>query len=174
MTELVLDGEHYSRLVRREIPAVRRSLWIATADIKDLFTESDGDFVPLLRILAEKVGAGVEVRLLHAKEPGPRFRADFDRHPVLFESPLFERALCPRVHMKVLIFDRRLAYAGSANLTGAGLGARGATARNFEAGFLTTESVAIQRLESAFNGIFMGERCAGCRLRDKCPDPIAP
>ena len=29
---------------------------------------------------------GVAVRLFHAKEPGPRFRADFDKQTALIES----------------------------------------------------------------------------------------
>ena len=35
------------------------------------------------RVLAELLGKGVEVRLIHVKEPGPNFREDFNRHPRL-------------------------------------------------------------------------------------------
>ena len=35
-----------------------------------------------------------------------------------------ERILCPRVHFKSVIVDGRFAYSGSANLTGAGMGAK--------------------------------------------------
>ena len=31
---------------------------------------------------------GVDIRLIHAKEPGPRFRKDFDRFPELVESEI--------------------------------------------------------------------------------------
>ena len=41
------------------------------------------------------------------------------------KSSLFtelERALCPRVHFKIFVFDGVEAYIGSTNLTGAGMG----------------------------------------------------
>ena len=67
------------------------------------------------------IGKGVEIRLIHAKEPGQPFREDFDRYPRLHRH--LERVLCPRVHFKCIIIDGRQAYFGSANLTGAGMGA---------------------------------------------------
>lgn len=48
-----------------------------------------------------------------------------------------ERILCPRVHLKSLIIDGRFAYVGSANLTGAGMGAKSDRRRNFESGIIT-------------------------------------
>lgn len=39
---------------------------------------------------------GVEVRLIHAKEPGTAFREDFDKYPALWGG--MERRLCPRAH----------------------------------------------------------------------------
>jgi hypothetical protein len=39
----------------------------------------------------------VEIRLLHAKEPGPVFRKDFDRYPSLLKG--LERMVCPQVHL---------------------------------------------------------------------------
>ena len=121
MTELILNEAHYTRLIREEIPEAKRFLWIATADLKDLHVAGPGKrFVPFVSVLATLVRAGVEVRLVHAKEPGPRFRADFDRYPELIESENFERVLCPRMHAKVVIVDGVLAYLGSANLTAAG------------------------------------------------------
>ncbi len=93
-------------------------------------------FVPLLEILSDLVETGVSVRLMHAKEPGPRFREDFDKYPNLIENELFERILCPRIHTKAIVIDGKRAFVGSANLTGAGLGAKGVNKRNFEAGFL--------------------------------------
>ncbi|MEZ5430208.1 MAG: phospholipase D-like domain-containing protein [Verrucomicrobiales bacterium] len=62
--------------------------------------------------------------MIHAKEPGPRFRKDFDQYPEFVESDLFEQVLCPRMHMKVMIIDGVVAMVGSANLTGAGMGAK--------------------------------------------------
>ena len=132
MTQYIADEAHFKEVIAR-VPNVKRSLWIGTADIKDLYV---GDR-PFLGILADLISKGREVRLIHAKEPGQNFREDFDRYPVLFTG--LERVLCPRVHFKIIIFDVKMAYIGSANLTGAGLGMKSARNRNFEAGILTDE-----------------------------------
>ena len=102
---------------------VKEFLWIGTADIKDLYVEER----PFLGILANLISKGRAVRLIHAKEPGPNFREDFDHYPVLFRG--LERALCPRVHFKIIIFDGLMAYIGSANLTGAGIGMKSVRTR---------------------------------------------
>jgi phosphatidylserine/phosphatidylglycerophosphate/cardiolipin synthase-like enzyme len=173
-TSLILNEAHYTRLIREEIPAAKRFLWIATADLKDLHVAgARGRFVPFVGVLAELVRAGVEVRLVHAKEPGPRFRADFDKHPELIESELFERVLCPRMHAKVVIIDGLVAYLGSANLTGAGIGAKSSRRRNFEAGVLVRDAETIGELMTFFDSLWIGEHCPRCGRRDVCPDPIA-
>lgn len=155
------------------VPSARRFLWIATADLKDLHIKSgSGRFVPFVKTLAQLVTEGVHVRLFHAKEPGPRFRRDFDKSPVLIESPHFERILCPRMHMKVFLVDGKRAYVGSANLTGAGAGAKHADRRNFEAGMLTDDAGAVAQLMTALDRLYLGENCRSCRLRKYCPDPI--
>jgi phosphatidylserine/phosphatidylglycerophosphate/cardiolipin synthase-like enzyme len=174
-TELILNGEHYSKVVTVAISGARRLLWIATSDLKDLHVGDGtraGVFRPFLGLLAELIGAGVAVRLIHAKEPGPRFRRDFDRYPELVSSDLFERALCPRMHMKVVVVDERIAYVGSANLTGAGLGARGPNRRNFEAGVLTDDPAIIRRLMDQIDSLWLGRHCTACQCRDVCPEPL--
>jgi len=171
--DLVLNEQTYDAVMRRVAPEARRFLWIFTADLKDLFVESDsGHFVPFLKILAEKLREGVEVRLVHAKEPGPRFREEFDRFPEFVKSDLFERILCPRMHMKVVIADGRVAYVGSANLTGAGMGAKSETRRNFEAGFVTEDKDALRQLMDFADQFFMGDFCEKCDRREVCPEPI--
>jgi phosphatidylserine/phosphatidylglycerophosphate/cardiolipin synthase-like enzyme len=174
-TELILNAQHYTRLLLEEIVSVRRFLWIATADIKDLHIAGGPrrqPFRPVLGLLADLVRAGAAVRLIHAKEPGPRFRADFDRFPELRESDLFERALCPRMHMKLVIIDGRRAYIGSANLTGAGLGAKNPHRRNFEAGILTDDPAIVGALMAELDALWLGSHCGRCQLRSSCPDPL--
>lgn len=74
---------------------------IGTADIKDLHVKVGDSSEPFLAILAELLKRGVKVRLIHAKEPGPVFREEFYRYPFL--SKRLERALCPRVHFKMMM-----------------------------------------------------------------------
>ena len=169
---MILNEEIYPRVVEDLIPEARRFLWIITADIKDLHVIRGKRSVPLLDVLADLVEKGVAVRLIHAKEPGPRFRADFDRHPALIESDLFERVLCPRVHTKAVIADGKRAFIGSPNLTGAGMGAKHPDKRNFEAGFLTDEPADLRKLVQWVDELFIGDYCGRCRLRDRCPDPL--
>lgn len=172
--ELVLNEAIYERVVQREIPLARKWVWILTADIKDMHVERPGGrFAPFLEVIAGLVADGVEVRLIHAKEPGPRFREDFDRYPELVDSDGFERVLCPRMHMKCILIDGTAAYVGSANLTGAGMGAKGPDRRNFEVGFFTRDPVIIGGLMEFMDRFWTGDYCARCKLRDKCPDPIA-
>ena len=80
MVRFVSDREIYEQVVRDAVPKARQRLWIATADIKDMYVDGGGrDMVPFLQVLSELIGRGVEIRLIHAKEPGPNFREDFDR-----------------------------------------------------------------------------------------------
>jgi phosphatidylserine/phosphatidylglycerophosphate/cardiolipin synthase-like enzyme len=171
--KLVLNEAVYGEVIQRRVPLVEKWLWIATADIKDLHVEATkGKFVPFVGELAKLVEGGVEVRLIHAKEPGPRFRRDFDKSPILAESDLFERVLCVRMHMKVIIGDGAWAYVGSANLTGAGLGAKGVDRRNFEAGFVTEDAGVVGELMEFFDEFWTGGYCERCQRREVCPDPI--
>ena len=167
MTQYIADEAHFKEVIARAA-GVRRSLWIGTADIKDLYVEER----PFLGVLADLIGKGREVRLIHAKEPGPNFREDFDRYPVLFTG--LERVLCPRVHFKILIFDLKLAYIGSANLTGAGLGMKSGRTRNFEAGILTDEPELVEAAMSQFDAVWAGFKCKTCGRRAYCPDPVLP
>ena len=173
MHRLLLNREIYTEFVQTEVPAARRWLWIVTADIKDLHVEDAGRFRPFLEVLDALVSRGVAVRLIHAKEPGPRFREDFDRCDALIGNELFERILCPRVHTKAIVVDGRVAFVGSANLTGAGLGAKHRDKRNFEAGFAFDEPRALRRLIDWIDELYLGRWCEGCRRREHCPDPIA-
>ena len=169
-TTFIANTDHYN-LVLARVASVRKSLWIGTADIKDLYVKVGAGTKPFLAVLAQLVRKGVEVRLIHAKEPGPAFREDFDRYPSLIEG--MERALCPRVHFKLLVFDCQEVYIGSANLTGAGIGMKGENTRNFEAGILTDEPALVSQAIQQFDSVWMGLHCKTCKRRQFCADPIA-
>lgn len=95
MLTYISNIAHYLEVLSR-VPKVKHNLWIGTADIKDLYVEDGKQKKPFLAVLAGLIRRGVEVRLIHAKEPGPNFRDDFDKYPVLYDR--LERVLCPRVH----------------------------------------------------------------------------
>jgi phosphatidylserine/phosphatidylglycerophosphate/cardiolipin synthase-like enzyme len=78
------------------------------------------------------------------------------------------------VHFKTVLVDGAWVYLGSANLTGAGLGAKSDAKRNFEVGFVTEDFDTIDRTTALFEAIWSGAECATCGLRDVCPDPILP
>ena len=165
----VADADHYTEVLTR-VSAVKRQLWIGTADIKDLHVKSGQHAVPFLSLLAEAIKRGVEVRLIHAKEPGTAFREDFDHYPIL--AGRLERALCPRVHFKLMIFDLEAAYIGSANLTGAGMGMKSRLRRNFEAGILTNDPTLVEAAVTQFDHVWMGSHCKQCGRKAYCTDRI--
>ena len=173
MTTFLSDREIYERVIRDAVPRAARRVWIATADIKDLYVETapgSDRMVPFVKVLADLIGRGVEVRLVHAKEPGPNFRADFDRFPILRTG--LERVLCPRVHFKCVLVDGRFAYFGSANLTGAGMGAKSPKKRNFENGVLTDDPALVAPLVEQFDSVWRGAFCRDCGRREHCADPV--
>ena len=167
--EFISGRDHYEKVIAR-VASVRKSLWIGTADIKDLHVKAGSSTEPFLAELAKLLQRGVEIRLIHAKEPGPAFREDFDRYPILKTG--LERMLCPRVHFKMLIFDFETAYIGSANLTGAGIGMKSDNRRNFEAGIITDEAPLIDAACEQFDSVWRGDNCPRCGRKAYCSDPI--
>ena len=168
-TIFIANEAHYNQVIER-IKPVNKTLWIGTADIKDLYVKYEFGTKPMLKVLSDLVQKGIEIRLIHAKEPGPNFRKDFDKYPALIEG--MERVLCPRVHFKIIIFDLKTAYVGSANLTGAGLGMKGENTRNFEAGILSSNKEFVNNAIELFDSVWMGDHCKSCKRKKFCIDPI--
>lgn len=109
--------------------------------------------------------------MLHAKEPGENFRNDFDQFPTLWTG--MERALCPRIHFKIMIFDMESVYIGSANLTGAAFGMKSERNRNFETGIFTDEPSLVESVIEQFDEVWIGSFCKKCGRKDVCKDRIA-
>ena len=159
-----------------------QSVWIATANLKELLVEDPnavpgvrrgrrGTYRSVLEVFAELSRKGVELRLLHASMPSRPFRKSFDSQPDLVAGGL-EMRVCPRVHLKTVVVDARLVYLGSANWTGAGLGAKGDGRRNFEMGILSSDEMLIDQVQERYDRIWRGAECADCRLRDECEMPL--
>ena len=140
----IADENHYKEVLSL-VEKAKRTVWIGTADI-------------------------VEVRLIHAKEPGTAWREDHEKHPILYDG--MERVLCPRVHFKLIIIDSTITYVGSANLTGAGMGMKSPRKRNFEAGILTDDPEMVEAAIEQFDNVWIGKFCKECGRREYCTDPI--
>jgi phosphatidylserine/phosphatidylglycerophosphate/cardiolipin synthase-like enzyme len=178
---ILSDREHYDE-VMEAVLAAERSVWVATANVKDVMVE-DPRVVPgrrrgrrsnyrsVLEAFSELTERGVELRLLHASPPSRAFRRSFDAQAALVEGGL-EMRVCPRVHLKTVVVDARLVYLGSANWTGAGLGAKGDGRRNFEMGIVTSDEQTIDEVQERYDRIWRGAECAACRLRQECEMPL--
>ena len=164
--EFIADAEIYRKVILQEIPQAQKLLWIGTSDLKDLYIDQGKGKVPFLKLLSDLARDGVAIRLIYAKEPGPNFRRDFDRYPNLIEG--MEKLLCPRIHFKAVVVDGRFAYSGSANLTGAGMGAKSEGQRNFESGIVTTDPALVGAIMKQFDQLWMGNHCPGCRRKKYC------
>lgn len=171
----LLSGEAlYRRVVLEKMTQARESVLIATANVKAMLVElKTGQFRPIADLFAQLSKRGVVVKLLHAELPSRPFREAFDRHERLTSGGLGLK-ICPRVHFKAVLIDGAWLYLGSANLTGAGLGAKHANGRNFELGFVTEDFDTIDRVSALFEAVWSGAECRNCRLHDVCPDPIGP
>lgn len=183
---LIAGSGHYDSVVRAAMNA-EHSLWIATANLKELMVEDErarpgrrrtvtgrGDFRSVLRVFDEQMARGVDIRILHASPPSRPFREELRRLPGLRRGARgrFEMRMCPRVHFKTVIVDGTLLFLGSANWTGAGLGAKGEGRRNFEVGFLTRDDLLLDELQAYFDRIWSGAGCQACKLREACPKPL--
>jgi len=183
---LVAGRGHYESVVKAAMNA-ERSLWIATANLKELMVEDErarpgrrraigrqGTYRSVLEVFEEQVTRGVEIRILHASEPSRPFREELRRHPILRRpgQSAFAKRLCPRVHFKAVIIDGTMVYLGSANWTGAGLGAKGEGRRNFEMGLCSRDDLLLDEVQGYFDAIWRGAECTGCKLRAVCPKPL--
>ena len=184
--ELIGGRGHYDRVVRAVMEA-RRSVWIATANLKELMVEDTRaapgrrrtiraagraarSYRSILDVFDELAGRKVELRILHATRPSRAFRATLARQPRLAKA--LELRACPRVHFKLVVVDGAFVYVGSANWTGAGLGAKGAGRRNFELGFAGADDGLLDRVQETFDRVWRGAACKGCKLREICPAPL--
>jgi phosphatidylserine/phosphatidylglycerophosphate/cardiolipin synthase-like enzyme len=170
--ELLSGLELYREVILKRLAGARESVWISTANVKEMYVEQDGSYRSILELFAKLCHRGVELRLLHAELPSRPFRESFDKIKALWSGGLHLK-ICPRVHFKAVIIDGAWIYLGSANLTGAGLGAKQEGKRNFELGFVTEDFEVIDRATALFQSVWSGAECATCKLREICPDPIS-
>lgn len=165
-------GTEHDHVVLEQVRRARVSVWIATANLKDLHVDTGRRrYVSMLTELDRLARHGVELRILHASLPSLPFRDAFDGFPRLVGGGL-ELRLCPRVHLKTVIVDGTWIYLGSANWTGAGLGAKSERRRNFELGWWTRDEAVIDQVQDHYQSIWSGRLCGDCGRRDVCEAPL--
>ena len=154
-------------------------MWIGTANLKELHLEAApgtrararGAYVSILETFEALADRGVELRILHGALPSRPVPRRARAAQVAGEARLAMRR-CPRVHLKLIAVDGSALYLGSANFTGAGLGAKGEGRRNFEMGILTDDEAMLDAAQERFERIWSGRECGGCKLRSVCPRPL--
>ena len=164
-----LEGEELARdVIENGILKAKRSVWIATANLKDVRVRRRR----LLSILVAMARKGVEVRLLHAGKPSrPAFETLGDAGAARVER--FSVRKCVRVHFKAVIVDGKRLYLGSANLTGAGLGMKSPLRRNFEVGLWTEDGRLIDEVAGLFSAVWNGVMCEECGRKEPCGKPLS-
>ena len=172
--ELVVDGEHFLKVVKYGMARAEVSLDIMTADFKAMLVPTmrkgrkGRGAESIVRVFRRLADRGVEIRILHAGTPSSAALLELKRE--LPANLVIRR--CPRLHAKAVVIDARAMYLGSANLTGAGLGAKADGRRNFEMGVWTQEAVMIESVLGQFNLLWEGRQCVGCKRKDVCPVPL--
>jgi phosphatidylserine/phosphatidylglycerophosphate/cardiolipin synthase-like enzyme len=179
--EFVANAAHFTRIVRSGICAARTSVDIMTADFKAMLVPDESvistgsrgrgrrnDARSIVEVFRDLAARGVEIRLLHAGTPSSAALRELKQS---LPANLTIRR-CPRLHAKAVIVDARGMYLGSANLTGAGLGAKADGRRNFELGVWTESAALIDAVLEHFNDLWEGRDCKSCKRKDVCPVPL--
>ena len=180
--ELVVNEKHFDQVVRDGMAKAQISLDIMTADFKAMLVplgtgklRSSRKAKSIVELFRRLAGRGVEIRILHAGTPsGPALQElkKAGKEGELEGGGKLIIRRCPRLHAKAVVIDTRVMYLGSANLTGAGLGAKGKHRRNFEMGIWTSAGPLIEGVLEQFNALWEGHQCKTCQRRDFCPVPL--
>jgi phosphatidylserine/phosphatidylglycerophosphate/cardiolipin synthase-like enzyme len=180
--EYITGDAIHRRVLGELVPSARDSLLIATANLKavrlplsertptarrDRRGRPD-DAESIVQVLARLARRGVQVRILHSGVPSGPFLEELKE----IDHEVFRMRRCPRTHFKSVVVDGKRLYLGSANLTGAGLGAKSAGRRNFEVGLVTDDPGLVDAVADLFEGIWSGAMCRKCQRQDFCPKPL--
>ena len=169
--DLLTGPELHRQVIQEAVLNADKYVWIATANLKNMHISKVRGYRPILETFNDMAGQGVSFRIIHSDLPSRPFRKTLDSFPKLIEGAL-ELQICPRSHWKMVIVDGRFAYLGSANFTGAGLGAKGVRKRNLELGITSHDPNLVLRLIDLFDTFWIGAYCLDCSWRKDCSDPI--
>ena len=170
----------YRRVLADLVPSAKDSLLVATATLKAALMPQGGGpgrgrrrtgggrAESIVRLFERLAARGVQVRILHSGVPSGPFLQDLKT----VTPGAFQMRRCPRTHFKAAVIDGNRLYLGSANLTGAGLGAKSAGRRNFEIGLVTDDAALVDTVADLFEAIWSGAMCRRCDRRAFCPVPL--
>ncbi len=169
---ILWDRNIYEEFSQAHLCNAKRFVWIATANIKMTYLQYKSKFVSFPDLMAILINRGVSFRVIHSETPSKPFRDRYERIDSKGGvSAGVEFLQCPRMHAKIFIVDGYSALVGSANLTGAGIGAKSSNNRNFEVGFVLEGQDAVAPFINYFDFIWMGGHCPKCGHRETCPCP---
>ena len=171
MYKYIENHEHYIEIIEGIISSSKIRLDIATATLKALKIIHGRKSESIVRFFKRRAEDGLKIRILHSGVPSSWFLKQA-RENGLGNLENFIMRRCVRVHQKTILGDSRILYIGSANLTGAGVGAKSENRRNFEAGILTDNHDIIDRVDSLFELIWCGDMCGKCGRKQSCPIPL--
>ncbi len=170
--ELLTGHKLHRCVIQDAVLCADQYVWIATANLKDMHIPMARGYKPVLETFDYMAGNGVSFRIIHSALPSKPFRTTLERFRRLTSGAL-ELQICPRCHWKMVIVDGNFAYLGSANFTGAGLGAKSEQKRNLELGITSRDLKLVNKLHELFDTFWIGSYCRDCALRNDCPDPIS-
>lgn len=169
--DLLTGSELHRQVIQDAVLNADKYVWIATANLKNMHIPKVRGYRPILETFNDMAEQGISFRIIHSDLPSRPFRKTLDCFPRLIEGAL-ELQICPRSHWKMVIVDGRFAYLGSANFTGAGLGAKVERKRNLELGLTSHDPNLVLRLIDLFDAFWIGTYCSDCAWRKDCSDPI--
>ncbi len=108
--QLLRDADHDRVLLDRMMRDAQVSLWIATANVRDVHIEAPigsrararGRYQSIVELFTQLVRRGVEIKLLHGALPSRPFRKRLAAQPIEGD---FEMRHCPRLHLKMVAVD---------------------------------------------------------------------
>lgn len=169
--DLLTHEDLHERVIQQGLLRATHTVWIATANLKDMHIPGGRRYEPILAEFDRMAARGVRFRIIHSDLPSRPFRDTLEGYPRLTSSAM-ELQVCPRSHWKVVVVDGTFGYLGSANFTGAGLGAKSLRRRNLELGVGGREPRFVRQLADLFDTFWIGEHCKDCTKKRWCPDPI--
>lgn len=150
--------EVFNEKILNQIIQTRKILLLGSFNLQNIRLRLNNRYIKFSEILEKLTKRNVAIYILLQ----PRARKSSVIQSLRYINKNYKNLIirtCSRVHLKTIIIDLKIAYIGSANITGFGLGTRSKAKRNFELGFITTDKEIISNVTRNFLDIFKGKYC---------------